>query len=71
MNLIMNSSESGIILGDINFDNSLNVQDIIVLVGIIINTINPNDFQIYAADVNNDYEIDILDAVQLVSIILN
>ena len=71
MNLIMNSSESGIILGDINFDNSLNVQDIIVLVGIIIDTINPNDFQIYAADVNNDYEIDILDAVQLVSIILD
>ena len=71
MEFIMNSISNGIILGDINFDNLINVQDIILLVGIILDNIQPNDFQVYAANVNGDTEIDILDIVQLVNIILN
>ncbi len=71
INLIMDSLESGILLGDINFDNSLNVQDVILLVGIILNNSTPNDFQIYSSDVNNDNNIDILDIVELVALIIN
>ena len=71
IDLIMNSTENGISLGDINFDNLLNVQDIVLLVGIILNNSIPNDFQIYSGDINNDNNIDILDIVQLVAIILN
>ena len=71
MEFIMNSISNGIILGDINFDNLINVQDIILLVGIILDNIQPNDFQVYAANINGDIEIDILDIVQLVYIILN
>ena len=71
IDLIMSSSENGILLGDINFDNLLNVQDVILLVGIILNNTTPNDFQIYSSDVNNDNNIDILDIVQLVAIIIN
>ena len=50
----MNSSDNGIVLGDINFDNLINVQDIVLLVGIILNDFNPIDFQIYSGNVNND-----------------
>ena len=71
INLIIDSFESGVILGDINFDISLNVQDVILLVGIILMDYEPNDFQIYAGDVNIDSLIDILDIIQLVNIILN
>ncbi len=71
MEFSMNSISNGIILGDINFDNLINVQDIILLVGIILDNIQPNDFQVYAANINGDTEIDILDIVQLVNIILN
>ena len=71
MDLIMNSSESGIALGDINFDNLLNVQDIVLLVGMILNDFNSSDFQIYSGDVNSDNNIDVLDIVQLVGIIIN
>tara|TARA_B110000014_G_C19933159_1_gene482770 strand:- start:9 stop:809 length:801 start_codon:yes stop_codon:yes gene_type:complete len=71
MEFIMNSISNGIILGDINFDNLINVQDIILLVGIILDNIQPNDFQVYAANINGDTEIDIIDIVQLVNIILN
>ena len=71
MEFIMNSISNGIIPGDINFDNLINVQDILFLVGIILNNIQPNDFQVYAANINGDTEIDILDIVQLVNIILN
>ena len=71
MEFIMNSINNGIILGDINFDNLINVQDILLVVGIILNNIQPNDFQIYAANVNGDTEIDILDIVYIVDMILN
>ncbi|MDB3868801.1 hypothetical protein N9263_01915, partial [Candidatus Marinimicrobia bacterium] len=71
MNLIMNSSENGISLGDINFDGVINVQDIVLLVGIIIDDSMINDFQMFAGNINSDSSIDILDIVQLVNIILN
>jgi len=71
IDLIMDSTENGISLGDVNFDNVLNVQDIVLLVGIILNNSSPNDFQIYSGDINTDNNIDILDIVQLVAIIVN
>ena len=71
MNLIMNSSENGISLGDINFDGLINVQDIVLLVGIIIDDSMINDFQLFSGNINSDSNIDILDIVQLVNIILN
>ena len=71
IDLIMDSSENGISLGDINFDNILNVQDIILLVGIILNNSTSSDFERYSSDVNVDNNLDILDIVQLVTIIIN
>ena len=71
IDLIMNSSDNGIILGDVNFDNLINVQDIVLLVGIILNDFSPIDFQIYSGNVNNDGAIDVLDIIQIINIILS
>ena len=58
-------------MGDINFDNLINVQDIVLLVGIILNDFNPIDFQIYSGNVNNDGAIDVLDIIQIINLILS
>lgn len=59
-----------IVLGDINNDTLVDVLDIVQLVGIILGTINPDDFQLEASDINEDDTIDVLDVVILVDIIL-
>ena len=66
----MNSTINGIVLGDVNFDGSVNIEDILMVVSIILENIHPNDFQMYAADVNGDTSIDILDIITMVSLIL-
>ncbi len=52
--------------GDINGDFSVNIQDIILTINLVLN----NEYNILA-DLNSDETIDILDIVQLVNIILN
>jgi len=59
------------VIGDVNFDEILNIQDIIIVIGNILGTIPLNDEQFSAGDLNNDDIIDILDIVQLVNRILN
>ena len=53
------------ILGDVNNDSIVNVQDIIILVNMILN--NQTDS---SADLNSDGIVNILDVVQVVNIIL-
>jgi len=52
--------------GDVNSDTLVNVQDIILVVGMILNA-EYND----SADLNSDGIINVLDVVQVVNIILN
>ena len=55
-----------IMSGDLNYDNLINVQDIILLVNLIlINEYNS------LADLNADEIVNILDTIQLVNIILD
>ena len=54
------------IIGDINYDNEINVQDVVLLINIIIGNMPPNN----EADINQDNQINILDAVLLVGLIL-
>ena len=58
-------SDSSSILGDINSDGNINVQDIIILVNIILSSESNSQ-----ADVNSDGNIDILDVVVIINIIL-
>ena len=54
------------IIGDLNADSILNVQDIILLVNMVLS----NEFD-SSADLNSDDTINVLDIIQLVNIILN
>jgi len=55
------------LFGDLNFDNEINIQDVIILVNIILGNI-PNQVE---ADLNNDSYSDILDILILINIIVS
>ncbi|MFQ6609441.1 MAG: trypsin-like peptidase domain-containing protein [Fidelibacterota bacterium] len=56
--------------GDMNQDDSINVQDIIICVNIIIGELDPNSYQQWAGDMNGDGNINILDVITIVNIII-
>ena len=56
--------------GDVNFDGSLNVSDIVVMVSFILNTSIPSEEQELTADINQDGIINIVDIILLVNDIL-
>ena len=62
---------SSIVLGDVNMDGNINVQDIILIVNIALGTLDPTSDQAEAADLNLDGIINILDVIALVNIILD
>ena len=64
-NVIAEHYEEPIQLGDINADASINIQDIVLSINIIL-----SDQYDAAADMNTDGVVNILDIVQLVNIIL-
>jgi len=53
-------------LGDINQDNTINVQDVILTVNLVLNVEYNN-----SADMNSDNILNVLDIIQLVNMILN
>ena len=54
------------LLGDVNGDSSVNVQDVILAINLVLS----NEYNI-SADLNFDDTVDVIDIVQLVNIILN
>ena len=52
--------------GDINGDSTVNIQDVILMINLILS----GSFDFYA-DINYDNTVDVLDVVQLVNLILN
>ena len=60
-----------IIMGDVNGDENVNIQDVIIMVNFVINGWIPTDEQMQSADHNEDGEIDILDIIMTVNIILS
>ena len=57
---------NSILLGDVNQDSTINIQDVILTVNIILNTFDYNP----SADMNEDGNIDVLDVISIVNIIL-
>ena len=58
-------------LGDLNEDQIINIQDIIILIGIITGSYEATDEQLNFADINQDNIIDILDIVLAINFIFN
>ena len=69
--LITTSPGSAGMPGDMNEDETLNVLDVVTLVNVILNVIEPTQNQLYAGDINADGSINVLDVVLLVNIILD
>ena len=56
-------------MGDLNQDGLINVQDIIISINIILGG-EPSDYELWSGDLNQDGVIDILDIVLLINLIL-
>ncbi len=57
--------------GDVNQDNIVNIQDIIIIIGFILDVNIPTDEQFIASDINEDQLINVLDIVLIVDIIFD
>lgn len=57
--------------GDVNFDITVDILDIVLTVGYILGDIEFDGDQIMSADMNHDLSVDILDIVLIVDVILN
>ena len=56
--------------GDLNNDQTFNIQDILIIIGFIINENNYNNLSLWISDINNDHEISVLDVILLTNLIL-
>ena len=65
----LTSDEEPGMMGDLNQDGLINVQDIIISINIILG-VDPSDYELWSADLNQDNVIDILDIVLLINLIL-
>ena len=52
--------------GDVNFDGTLNVLDVVEIVGFVLNQTTPTDEQFLTGDMNQDGILNILDVIALV-----
>ena len=59
-----------IVYGDINDDNYINIQDIVLLIQFILNTIEPSNTQFIAADINVDTYLNVSDIILIMNVIL-
>ena len=56
--------------GDVNFDGYIDVTDIVLMVGFVLNTTTPTEEQLLTGDMNQDGILNILDVIALVSQII-
>ena len=65
-------SEGGSVMpGDINGDESVNIQDIIYLINYILGNDSPDEDQFLAGDMNEDGLLNIQDVILLINVILD
>ena len=57
--------------GDLNQDNSVNIQDIVLLINLVLSNDGPDEFQVCLSDLNEDETLNVLDVVLLVNLILS
>ena len=52
--------------GDVNFDGNIDVTDIVLMVGYVLNTSTPTDEEFLTADISQDGILNILDVIMIV-----
>ena len=57
--------------GDINQDGIIDILDVIVCINIIIESMEPTDYESSASDYNQDGQTNVQDVILLVDLILN
>ena len=65
------TTSNNFLIGDINSDTFINVQDLVLLINVIIGVSELDNSQTNIADINSDSTIDVLDVVLLVNTILD
>ena len=68
--LFISTGRASYIPGDLNQDDAINVLDVVTLVNIILNVIDPTPVQEMAADINEDGDLNVLDVVMIVNLVL-
>ena len=63
--------QSGVMLGDINTDNTVNILDVVATVQYVLGNYDTNYVGQIAADINMDDTVNVLDIVETVQLILN
>ena len=69
--IIFPSTNADIMLGDLNFDEIINILDVVILVNFILDNNEPNNNEFLASDINGDNQLNVLDVIQLINLILN
>ena len=57
--------------GDLNFDNSIDLLDIVIIINYIIGDSSLDFIELQLANINNDNNIDLFDIMAILQIILN
>ena len=68
VNLILDQNS---LQGDINFDDNLNILDVVIMVSFILGSEIPSGEEMLIADMNTDEIINVQDIILLVNEILN
>jgi len=66
---MLTGAASSVLFGDVNQDGSLNVNDVVLAVNMVLGG-TFSDYAIFLADINQDGEVNVLDIIALVNIIL-
>jgi len=68
---VLNGVNVDVMMGDVDFDGELSINDVLQIVDFILGYVQPNGIQVYAADINQDGNLNIIDALSLIQMILN
>ena len=60
-----------VLLGDVNLDGLINIQDIIMMINFVLEINIPNNTEFNASDINTDNLLNILDIIATINIILD
>ena len=66
----LNVNDVEVIIGDLTDDGAIDVLDIVTMVNIILETINPTAYQMIASDLNQDNIINVQDIILLVNLVM-